>query len=373
MNKRGFTLVELLGVIVLLAIVTGLVVLSMSGVIGTGKLSVYKTYEKSFKTSVENYFIDNPEDIPTTNEPIKYYLKDIISKNYIDELKDPNKANCNYLDNNSYVLVSRDTSVSNNYKLKYSPCLICVRDGEEVYKSEECNVPITINFETNGGTGIDGSLKIPSDSTTYGELPSPIKTGYEFDGWYLDSTFTTPITSSSGLIIKNDHTLYAKWLAYPTITYTRNNSTVTVSCTSNSNDVIMILQVNDNNVSITPATTVSYNYDLGTCSSVRSTSLSANCTSSSGLSRLGSSPTYSCVKTGTVPSNPPRYKGLCQCNIKVGTSINSLYASFSDKTSCTDVCTPICQARATNLGGTVMTAKNSSCNQSTVDVYEWSN
>ena len=138
MKKNGFTLVELLGVIVVLAIVSGLVVVSITGVIGTSKNSVYLSYEKSFKSSVENYFIDNNNLIPNAGSSKKIYLKDMISNGYIEEIKDPNGGNCNISSNNSYVLVTRPSSDTNNYKLDYKTCLICKKGSIETYKSSTC-------------------------------------------------------------------------------------------------------------------------------------------------------------------------------------------------------------------------------------------
>lgn len=66
-----------------------------------------------------------------------------------------------------------------------------------------------INYNLNGGTN-------PSDAqTTYNNyeevtLPTPMKSGYTFEGWYTDSSFTNMMTTiSSGTT--GDLTLYAKW------------------------------------------------------------------------------------------------------------------------------------------------------------------
>ena len=49
----------------------------------------------------------------------------------------------------------------------------------------------------------------------------PSKDGFEFDGWYLNSSFTgDKITSSSTVTTPNNHTLYAKWTETEPIVYT---------------------------------------------------------------------------------------------------------------------------------------------------------
>lgn len=135
MNKNGFTLAELLGVIVILAILSGLAVLSMNGVIGTGKKGVYKGYENTIKNTMKNYFIDNQDDIPKKNSEKQIFINELINNGYLDSFKDPNGGNC--IDS-SYVLVTRGEDKSSNYNLDYKVCLICTQNGNNTYKSEGC-------------------------------------------------------------------------------------------------------------------------------------------------------------------------------------------------------------------------------------------
>ena len=46
---------------------------------------------------------------------------------------------------------------------------------------------------------------------TYANLPTPTKTGYTFQGWYLDSNFQTQVTSTTKVATASNHTLYSKW------------------------------------------------------------------------------------------------------------------------------------------------------------------
>ncbi len=137
-NKKGITLVELLGVIVILAILAGLAVYSMNYVIGTGKVGLYRNYEETLKAAAHNYFIDNPGDIPKTG-----YKKINITtlEDYLDELKDPNAGDCANSENLSYVYVLRGadgTDKAKNIDLTYYPCLKCISktDNSLLYKSD---------------------------------------------------------------------------------------------------------------------------------------------------------------------------------------------------------------------------------------------
>ena len=67
----------------------------------------------------------------------------------------------------------------------------------------------TVSFESNGGSAV-ASKPVTYDST-YGELATPTRTAYRFDGWYKESTFVNLVTSSTKVTTTSDHTLYAKW------------------------------------------------------------------------------------------------------------------------------------------------------------------
>src|SRR5690606_26801214 len=67
---------------------------------------------------------------------------------------------------------------------------------------------ITIVFQTNGGNTIEDMVVSTSSSSL--NLPTPIKEGYEFDGWYTDSDFNVIFTIGS-LLTNTNLTLFAKW------------------------------------------------------------------------------------------------------------------------------------------------------------------
>lgn len=83
-----------------------------------------------------------------------------------------------------------------------------------------------VTFNANGGTTPTAS-KTVTYAGTYGDLPTPTRTGYVFDGWYTAASGGTKITSSSTVSITSDQTLYAHW--------TRSYNRYTVSCLVDSN------------------------------------------------------------------------------------------------------------------------------------------
>lgn len=81
----------------------------------------------------------------------------------------------------------------------------------------------TVTFNANGGTTPTASKPV-SYGSTYGNLPSPTRTGYTFLGWFTSGG--TQITSSSTVNITANQTLYAHWKANSyTVTFNANGGT----------------------------------------------------------------------------------------------------------------------------------------------------
>lgn len=92
-----------------------------------------------------------------------------------------------------------------------SSTTVTTASNHTLYASWElCEFTLTYNY--NGATGGNNTAsKKVIYSQTYGDLPTPSRTDYIFEGWYLDSAFTTAVTSSTTVNTKADHTIYAKW------------------------------------------------------------------------------------------------------------------------------------------------------------------
>ena len=66
----------------------------------------------------------------------------------------------------------------------------------------------TINFNTNGGSRVNSTTI--TENTKIETMPITQKSGYLFEGWYLDNSFTTAAVFP--LKIENDTPIHAKWL-----------------------------------------------------------------------------------------------------------------------------------------------------------------
>ena len=129
MKNKGFTLVELLGVIVVLAIVGGIATLAITNYLGNSKEKVYRNYVATLKTTVEDYLIDdfakNGNLLPNVGGSRTFTLNDLINAKVIEELKDPNGGICNQT--TTIVTVKRDVDTDINFNLTYDVYLDCPR------------------------------------------------------------------------------------------------------------------------------------------------------------------------------------------------------------------------------------------------------
>ena len=133
MKKSGFTLVELLGVIVLIAIISGLAVISVNSVVNSGKIGLYKNYETTMEGAARNYFIENISSLPAVGGSKNISYEELVNTKFLDPFDDPNGGDCS----SSYVVVSRTANKGNNFSLSYKACVICT-EGKLEYKSDGC-------------------------------------------------------------------------------------------------------------------------------------------------------------------------------------------------------------------------------------------
>lgn len=71
---------------------------------------------------------------------------------------------------------------------------------------------VTITFDPNGGTLNAGDeTKAVQHNGTYGEMPTPIRSGYHFDGWYTEKNGGSKVDANTSVTTKEAHMLYAHW------------------------------------------------------------------------------------------------------------------------------------------------------------------
>ena len=90
----------------------------------------------------------------------------------------------------------------------------------------EIEIPTyTVSFNANGGTTPTAS-KTVTYSSTYGDLPTPTRTGYTFTGWFTAASGGTQVTKDTKVTITSNQTLYAQWTPHSYIVrYNANGGT----------------------------------------------------------------------------------------------------------------------------------------------------
>ena len=102
---------------------------------------------------------------------------------------------------------------------------------------------ITVTFDAGEGNVSPTEISVLAGQT-YGELPTAVRTGYKFSGWYTEATGGTKVTAdmSAG---NEDHTLYAAYSPNNyTIKYAPNGGTGKMSTTTATYDVDVALELN---------------------------------------------------------------------------------------------------------------------------------
>ena len=85
----------------------------------------------------------------------------------------------------------------------------------------------TLTFDANGGSVSESSRKV-KEGSAYGELPTPTRDGYTFDGWFTAAEGGDQVSSSTTMGSKN-RTIYAHWTYIPkkyTLTFDPNGGNV---------------------------------------------------------------------------------------------------------------------------------------------------
>lgn len=120
---KGFTLVELLAVLVILGIVSIVVVSNVTGVIGNSKSSLSETQKSSIIEATKKYVIYNQSGLPLDSNasPKIITLSELSSAGYIDtdDVVDPKT---NEVMTGCVEVSYNDGTEQYNYKFKTSGC-----------------------------------------------------------------------------------------------------------------------------------------------------------------------------------------------------------------------------------------------------------
>ena len=125
MNKKGLTMIELIGVIIIIGVIATIAVPNVSKYIERGKLTTFISYEKSMEDAATNGVLDcignNAAkcDPPEKGEIKDVKLKALIDGGFIENLKTTEGGTCDI--DKSFVRIENKGNL--NYKFKV--CLYC--------------------------------------------------------------------------------------------------------------------------------------------------------------------------------------------------------------------------------------------------------
>ena len=159
MKKKGFTLIEILAVIVILGIVAIIAIPAVSSYISDSRNKTYKAHESSMIEAAKSFTvecIDGKENctLPSGNGSSEIFLSELIDKGFTEKLQNPQgEGYCN--EELSYVRV---TTKGKGYE--YHSCLYC---GNYVTEDDGC---ADVNAADKGSAPVCGTVTGQSSEWT---------------------------------------------------------------------------------------------------------------------------------------------------------------------------------------------------------------
>ena len=175
--KKGFTLVELMGVIVILGVIALIAIPTIDKQLKEGKRDLSQAQLDNIKSAAELWVADNPNDMPQNGEECYLKYSTLVDSGYAEENLKEISSNTDIVDNKLKIKISKDDTYNKyNYIVEFNNNGYTLSDTDKY-----CNGYI-VTFDANGGNLSTDSKKVFYHST-YGELPTPTKEGYTFLGW----------------------------------------------------------------------------------------------------------------------------------------------------------------------------------------------
>ena len=120
MNKRAFTLIELLAVIVIIALLVGIGTVAYSSIADQASNKSFQSYRDTMHAEAVHYMSNNYNSVVWTNNSVTLTLSDL----KIDPINNPKNKNDLCQESNVTITRSRH-SVSGVLSMSYNVCLRC--------------------------------------------------------------------------------------------------------------------------------------------------------------------------------------------------------------------------------------------------------
>ena len=200
--KKGFTLMELLAVVIILSLLTLITINAVTNILTKGKEEITEKQMVFLQKSAQLWGIDNADVLPSSDTPCEYITfnvlkrdgyvsNDAVDTNDLGEIPNDLKIAIRPSVNNGKVTYQYEVNPSNLDNCEYL---------YEKYK-------LTVAFNTLGGTEIASVRVDPGEKIQ--QPKNPQKHEYKFREWTLDNetyNFNTPVTSDITLTAEYDAT-----------------------------------------------------------------------------------------------------------------------------------------------------------------------
>lgn len=125
-NNRGFTMIEIIGVVVIMGVILLLIIPGISKLMAQFRNDYYDKLENSINESGKDFFNDNKMYLPDGILESTYVnASELINKKYADSLLDYRGNSCSLEDKKSYVVVI----YRGDGKYEYQSCVDCSDEG----------------------------------------------------------------------------------------------------------------------------------------------------------------------------------------------------------------------------------------------------
>ena len=231
-NNKGFTFVEILAVIILIGIITGISIAAFSKYKENAIKGDYEALARSSYNAMEEYMMSHPYDDSVSLETLE-------NENLLSNRKDPgSKEDCTgsvevsknsgsngKLDDGTYKVhlccVSiqktytypggKSTDLTDSSKCEYVP----EEEPEEPIIPPTPGTKYTLKYNDNSGSGCSNKSITKNAGEAWGSLCTPTRSGYTFNGWYDGSTKYTSTTKATKNV-----TVKANWTSNTAPKYT---------------------------------------------------------------------------------------------------------------------------------------------------------
>lgn len=157
-NRRGFTLVEVLAVVIILSVLSIMVIPNVSEYVAQGKDEYNKSLKKTLTLAGKNFYSDNKVRIPKPVGVVTDFVtaNELSSQNYLTgSFVDSDKNDCK---SKSYVV-----AVNDYFGVDYHACLVC---GDKSYFDTSDESKYCVYNSNSSGGGSSGDTGDISDDTS---------------------------------------------------------------------------------------------------------------------------------------------------------------------------------------------------------------